>query len=457
MQPVGVPLWFVLVTSANDSLKGLFAAYVMRRTLKFPVRYATLRAFTIFVVTAAISAPLFSALLGAAARYALGYGFWTSGYQWFLGNALARLLTTPTLLCWLVIRHSAKRRFGELALLMSGLSVASYYAFVIPHTEYSPLLLYTPLPFLIWATLRTGPAGTSAALSVLSIFSILSSSLGKGIFFVSSPSHNLLSLHLFLLVVSVPLLFLAVVIEERQKIQEDLRRTQKFLSENSERLRRLAGRLINSQEEERRRIARELHDDIGQRLALLINDLDEHRRTLADAGKNGRTEDISELHQLATDLATDIHELSHELHSTKLKHLGLSAALKDLCQKISPQQQIPIAYYAEGLTKDLPADLALCLVRVAQEALSNVVRHSKASNAMLEVTQAQDVIILHVKDSGVGFDPSRLTPGLGFSSMRERLGMCGGDLLVHSVAGKGTDIVAKVKLGPRAKAAGASR
>jgi signal transduction histidine kinase len=159
----------------------------------------------------------------------------------------------------------------------------------------------------------------------------LSADLGKGIFSVSSPSHNLLSLQLFLLVVSVSLLFLAVVMEERQRIQGDLRRTQKFVSENNERLRSLAGRLINSQEEERRRIARELHDDIGQRLALLINDLDEHRRTLAEAGKNGHTENFSELHELATDLATDIHELSHELHSTKLKHLGLSAALKDLC------------------------------------------------------------------------------------------------------------------------------
>jgi two-component system sensor histidine kinase UhpB len=457
MHPVGVPLWFVLVTSANDSLKGLFAAYVLRRALGFPVRCATLRAFTIFVATAAIFAPLFSALLGAAARYALGYGFWTSGYQWFLGNALASLLITPTLLFWIVIRNSGKRRFGELALLLAGLAVASYYAFVIPHAEYSPLLLYIPLPFLVWATLRTGPAGTSAALSVLSIFSILSADLGKGIFSVSSPSHNLLSLQLFLLVVSVPLLFLAVVMEERQKIQKDLRRTQKFISENNERLRSLAGRLINSQEEERRRIARELHDDIGQRLALLINDLDEHRHTLAEAGRNGRTENFSELHQLATDLATDIHELSHELHSTKLKHLGLSAALKDLCQKISPQQHIPIVCHAEGVARDLPADLALCLFRVAQEALSNVVRHSKASEAMLEVTQAQDVIILQVKDSGVGFDPSKLTPGLGFSSMRERLGMFGGDLLVRSAAGKGTDIVAKVKLRPRAKAAAAGR
>src|SRR4029077_17417104 len=120
------------------------------------------------------------------------------------------------------------------------------------------------------------------------------------------------------------------VIEERQIVQEKLHRTQKSLSEKNDRLRSLAGQLINSQEEERHRIARELHDDIGQRLSLLINDLDEQRRTLSHAGNNGSVENLSDLHQFANDLAKDIHDISHELHSTKLHHLGLNAALKDL-------------------------------------------------------------------------------------------------------------------------------
>ena len=451
--PATVPLWFLFVTFANDSLKELLAAYLLRRTLGFPIRLTTLRAFSIFIAAAVIAAPLASSLAGAASRHALGYGFWISWYQWFLGNALASLVITPMLLFWLVVRHSAKRRLGELALLMLGLALVSYYAFEIPHTEFSPLLLYTPLPFLIWAVSRTGPAGTSAALSVLSIFSILSSSLGRGIFAVSSASHNLLSLQLFLLVVSIPLLFLAVVMEERQRIQADLRRTQKSVSESNERLRNLANRLINSQEEERRRIARELHDDIGQRLSLLINELDERQRVPLALGQAGPSEDLSQLHHTATQIATDIHDLSHELHSAKLHHIGLNAALKDLCQKVSPQRHISIIFRSTGLAKDLPADLALCLFRVGQEALNNVVKHSKASEAFLEVTQEQDVIALQVRDSGIGFDATKLTDGLGFSSMRERLWMFGGDLQVRSACGNGTEIVARVRLGYERKKA----
>ena len=453
--PFMLPGWFLLATFANDSLSQFLAAAVLRRVLGFPIRLATFRAFTAFVATAVVAFPFLSALGGATARHALGYGFWESGYQWFLGNALASFLVTPTLLFWLVLRRRAELRFTELALLLSMVAGVSYFAFVLPHTEYSPLLLYIPLPFLIWAALRTGPAGTSAALSVLAICSILSPDLGTGLFSTSTLSHNLLSLQFFLLVVSIPLLSMAIVIEERQIVQEKLHRTQKSLSEKNDRLRSLAGQLINSQEEERHRIARELHDDIGQRLSLLINDLDEQRRTLSHAGNNGSVENLSDLHQFANDLAKDIHDISHELHSTKLHHLGLNAALKDLCRRFSPQQQIPVMFHAEGLASDLPADLALCLFRVAQEALNNVARHSKASGAVLEVTQAHDEIVLQVKDTGVGFDTSKRTEGLGFSSMRERLGMFGGNLLVRSVAGKGTDVVAKVKLAHRAKAAGA--
>jgi PAS domain S-box-containing protein len=224
--PFRVPLWFLLVTFAGDSLKGLFSAYALERVLGRSFRLNSLRALNIFVVIAAVLAPTLSAFAGAAARSALGYNFGKSWYEWFLGNALAALLITPALVYWFTNYSELKPRLTEFTLLIGGLTLVLGDAFLVPHAGYAPLLLYAPVPFLIWAAARLGPIGTSTALALVALFSIAGASMGTGIFALNSSPQSLISLQLFLAVVSIPLLFLAVGITDRRRAEEALRESE---------------------------------------------------------------------------------------------------------------------------------------------------------------------------------------------------------------------------------------
>jgi PAS domain S-box-containing protein len=212
-----------------------------------------------------------------------------------------------------------------------------------------------------------------------------------------------------------------------------------------EKLQHLASRLIRAQEEERQRIARELHDDIAQRLSLLVVGLAELRDSIP-SGQGSQSMLASDLHRRGDEVATDIQDLSHDLHTSKLHYLGLEIALRNHCEKISAQRHIPIIFHAEELPAIFPLDLQLCFFRVAQEALNNVVKHSRSAEAFVELTHSDGVIALKVKDLGVGFDPSAYCEGIGLSSMSERLRMFGGDLIVDSRPGAGTTIIATLKL-----------
>ena len=236
--PAGTPLWFLFASFANDVLKVLLAAWLLQCVLRRPVRLRTLHEFMMFLGIAAVVAPLISALGGALVRLALGNPLWSTGYRWFLGNALAQVIITPTFLYSCTTRYDqAHTRWKELTLLSLGLGLVLYYSFLIPHANYSPLFLYAPLPLLVTAAVRLRPLGTAATLSLVAFVSILSAVEGRGVFSGNSPTQSVLSMQLFLLLVSVPLLSLAILIEERQGVENDLRRLQMGLTEAQ----RLAG------------------------------------------------------------------------------------------------------------------------------------------------------------------------------------------------------------------------
>jgi PAS domain S-box-containing protein len=213
-----------------------------------------------------------------------------------------------------------------------------------------------------------------------------------------------------------------------------------------EKLQNLASRLIQVQEEERQRIGRELHDDIVQRITLLTLELEGLRDSLSEAGQGSQSQLASELRQKADALTTDIQNLSRNLHSARLDVLGLHFALRNLCEKISTQQHIPVTLRDEELTANLPPDMELCVFRVTQEALNNAVKHSRTPEVFVDLTYAGDAIVLKIRDFGIGFDPSIPHEGIGLSTMRERLRMFSGELSVQSVPGKGTTVIAKMKL-----------
>ena len=209
----------------------------------------------------------------------------------------------------------------------------------------------------------------------------------------------------------------------------------------------LSGRLISAQEDERARIARELHDDFSQRLALLAMQLGQVGESLPSSNK-AASERLNIMWSGISELSSDIHRLSHELHSSKLHHVGLLAAAKSLCEEIGQQHRIQIEFVHRELPEEISPDVELCFFRIVQESLNNIVKHSGAKQAHVEFVGTASHIRLRIVDSGVGFDPSATMAraGLGLASMRERLRLLGGTIALRSRPKEGTEIVVEVPL-----------
>ena len=221
--------------------------------------------------------------------------------------------------------------------------------------------------------------------------------------------------------------------------------TERKLSELS--LHELTGRLIDAQEEERSRIARDLHDDINQRMAFLQIGLEQFKDTSEGVTSNGRKQ-LDRLAEVASEISTDLHSISRQLHPGKLDLQGLVPALTSFCKELSHQYGLQVVFIPHDVPGQLPKDVALCLFRITQEALRNVVKHAKTSRALVELSAQHDAIDLCISDSGAGFSPAtvQLEGGLGLVSMMERLRLIGGRLTIDSQPLHGTRIRARIPL-----------
>ncbi|MBX3437669.1 MAG: hypothetical protein KF861_09275 [Planctomycetaceae bacterium] len=230
-------------------------------------------------------------------------------------------------------------------------------------------------------------------------------------------------------------------------VQRTLRRRAEANVRMSQRdLQQLSNSLIGAQENERRRIARELHDDFNQRLALLSVELDLIRQKPPESMGEVRRR-MSELSDQVRDLSTSIHDLSHELHPLKLEQLGLVTAIRSLCHEVAHSHELDIRFIADPLPDAIPSETALCLYRIVQEALRNVIKHSRAAGALVQITADADGIRLSIADRGVGFvQNANSQSGLGFISMRERLRLVGGELTIESSLSEGTRLDVRTPL-----------
>jgi len=237
-----------------------------------------------------------------------------------------------------------------------------------------------------------------------------------------------------------------------------LRSAEAALKESETARHELARRLTNAQEKERTRIARELHDDIGQSLAIL-------RIQMLRAGQpvSGM---IGKRHPSITDLCADlkllaekVSRISHQLHSSELEYLGLAVAIQSHCREFSAKYKIAVECSCTNIPEDLDSLLALSLLRIVQEALHNAAKHSKAKSIQVAVKGSDTELSLLIADDGVGFDleEAKLAAGLGLISMRERIHLADGQFEISSAPGKGTRITARVPLNdaPRELAASA--
>jgi signal transduction histidine kinase len=238
---------------------------------------------------------------------------------------------------------------------------------------------------------------------------------------------------------------LLVQMKRRRQAEARLRTSQEALRSSYERIRDLGSRLLSAQDTERSRIARELHDDVSQEMARLMLDLS----LLARAG-NDHTQKMScEALTRARSIATSVHDLSHRLHPANLRLLGLVPSIEGLLDELS-RHALSIAFTHENVPRKLPAELTLCLFRVAQQALQNAIEHSHATRVSIDLSGGPEGLTLTVIDDGVGFDVDAVWgKGLGLISMSERVTAIGGTLAIHSTPGAGTRLTAAMPVGVR--------
>jgi signal transduction histidine kinase len=232
-----LPLWFLLATYAIDSARGVLTALVLRRVMKNPRRFETVHEFAAFCLWAVLLIPVASAFAGAFARLARGQEFWSAWEQWFLGNALAHLVVTPVILYWVFgalgdIRSSSARRRLEGGLLAVGLVVSGYLAFGTQSgsLSFAEPRFYAPVPFLFWAAIRFGMSGASGAIAIIALLSVEAALDGRGPFSRQSPADTALALQHFLLLRAAPLFLIAILIEQRKRVEQSLRESQQRMS-----------------------------------------------------------------------------------------------------------------------------------------------------------------------------------------------------------------------------------
>ncbi len=218
---------------------------------------------------------------------------------------------------------------------------------------------------------------------------------------------------------------------------------------SEEKLQALRSRLTRAQEEERARIARDLHDDTGQRLALLSIDL-EQLKQFSVKSQSALTPQLDSLVRIASEITSDVHSVSRRLHPSQVELLGLVRALANFCKDFASRNSMEIRFVHPDHPPSPSRDVALCLFRVAQEAIRNVHKHSGVREAVVELKEVAGALHLRVSDSGAGFDPASLdsAPGIGLLSMEERLRSMGGELAVQSTLGGGTTVEASIPLSP---------
>jgi PAS domain S-box-containing protein len=558
---IGSMAWFI----PADTVQVLIAAFCLNYLFDGVPRLNSVKALSKYLIFAVLLAPSVAAFLSA---FGIHGAYWANWRICFLSEALAFVTLTPAILSWLsdgpAWMQKPRAYLLEFAALIAGLILLGCVAFTASQSSSGPALIYSLVPFLLWAAFRFGSTGVSISVIVVAFLSIWGAVHGRGPFTNGGPFSSVFSLQLFLVFAATPFMVLAALVEERKQVEEELRESEErlllavqarrmyvfewdastdlivrtresadifnwiedptratgaqfldtihpddrkayaslradltpdnciyktsyrvlrpdgsviwleangraFFDGQSAMLRivgivadvtgrklaeeALAGvsrRLIEAQEKERTRIARELHDDISQRLALLTIELEQFRKRFFDLPAES-LHSIGELKKKSSEIAHDVQSLSHGLHSSKLEYLGIVAAMRAFCHEYSDQQNVEVIFIHDEVPGTLPKEISLCLFRVLQEALQNATKHSGVRHFDTELRYAPDAIDLTVRDSGSGFDAQQAmkTRGLGLISMTERVKLVDGQLSIDSEPNRGTTIHARVPLNVR--------
>ena len=301
-----------------------------------------------------------------------------------------------------------------------------------------PLLLLAPVPVLVFTALRARVAGAYLLVVLIAVVAILLSREGRGPFVESDAALTALSLKSWILATAIASWLFAALIDQRV----DMRRA---LVHSSREVRELAGRLLEAQELERSRIARDLHDDINQRLASVSIGLSAIRRTADERSRD----ELGHLQDELIALSEDVRHISHNLHPSMLHETGLDAALGSLCNTQRHRNGPTIELRVMPNADHFSDPIALCLYRTTQEALGNAIRHARAKHIDVRLAIVDAGAELRIDDDGMGFiktgEGSR-PRGLGLLSLEERAKLLGGSFQLSTSPGKGTRVCIRIPL-----------
>jgi signal transduction histidine kinase len=406
--------------------------------------------------SAMVSASIGTAFLHAA-RLQSYSGLDTAWLVYWLGDAMGALIVTPlalTIADVLTIRDKA--RFLELLALLLVLPVVCVAVFgdLSSFSTNVHLTAFAVLPFVLWASARLGMGITTFSIFLVSTVATIDTALGYGPFASGNPFINAVRLDTFFGIIGITGLVLAAVTSERE--HAELRHDQ-IVDDHElirERLRieqAIRRRLIEAQEQERMRIARDLHDDVGQRLAVLAIEIEQIEVDTRASLAEQRTR-VGDLHRLVEEVSSSLQTISHELHSSKLTYLGIVAAMRSLCGELGKLHKLQIDFRTQDVPDSIPPDISLCLFRILQEGLHNAIKYSGVDRIEVELRGSSAGLDLTVRDRGKGFDVAvaKNDPGLGLISMYERIRLVNGELFIESrPQGGGTTVTAHAPLEPR--------
>src|SRR5262245_436559 len=443
---VGMPAPQLLVAFATNCMVALLNAYAVRRFVGDAPWFGNFRKASIYIVITAGIAPAVSALGGAFVPILGGGAFadyWTYWSHWYLANALPNLALGPVFLIWFSdgarwTRWKPSRRHIEPAVLAVALVCVCIVAVAVGRlttTSFLPGILFLPLPLVLWAAVRFGERGASGAILIVAVILTWATLHGRGLFPGEDPEHSVLALHLFLTGLSIPVLMLGAVIDELRSAERTTRG--------------LAASLVRAQDQERRRIARDLHDSTGQHLIAATLIASRIEKTLPAAAQPA----LRQLEDMLQQSIREVRTVSYLLHPPLLDEAGLALALRHYIEGFQERSSIAVELDISPSVERLAADTELVLFRVVQEAMTNISRHSRSPTAQIRLMRERaangDAVVLTIEDAGKGLPGIRgvrqlvgqkdaPTRGVGLASMRERLQQIGGRLEIDSGVGRTT-------------------
>jgi signal transduction histidine kinase len=425
----GIPVLSSLGWFVGNSGEALLGAACIRYFKKEKPLFESVKGMVVFVVFGVLLATLVTSFVDASSTVLTGLGrnYWALWAVRLTSNMIANLIIVPTIvtfgekgISW--FRKVSPTRYIEAGTLAVGIVVVNLLVFSPKSAAGGiPAFIFAPVPLLLWAAARFGPGGVSASMLVVALMFTWNAMPGHGPFGDLSIADHVLSLHLLLMVFALPLMLMSALIAERSSSEQALRETRI--------------KLVDAQEQERHRIARELHDGIVQQLTLVGLSVKQFRSDLTASERPA----LDKLYDQISDVSNATRDLSHELHPFTLEYLGLVGALKKLCRDTGSKSTLTISFSEKDVPSHFPSDVSHCLFRVAQEALQNIVKHGHARAASMELAVRGGDILLRIVDDGVGITSEQHhSGGMGLVSMRERVYLVGGTCQITSGPLKGT-------------------